>query len=317
MRDHERLEPHKELLTYTLEAVGKANRDVFLTYCREHRYAHDESDLYEESLEAYDPEKWPAVMAIDLGGQVLGVFCYRKMPFSETEDKGRIVLWHVLESLGEPGYEVYTQLFQSMKNRLQDLNHVFGYFPEDKMGLRTHVETLDFDLDRYAWVMVRDDLPIEPLVLPEGMTMKPYREGLDAKAWCQVRNPAFLAVRGSETPMTEERAEELYRDVNTVKPLMQVLYLNERPIGVIRVEEELEEGERYAFIAPIAIHPDFHGQGLGRYMLRQTLQEARAYGLNKAMLSVNALNEKATALYRNEGFYKVHAVACYQYRLKR
>lgn len=66
-------------------------------------------------------------------------------------------------------------------------------------------------------------------------------------------------------------------------------------------------------IGPLAIIPEYQGQGLGRLLLRASLQFAKEKGYHKTILSVNGENERAQALYVNEGFRQVEGVACYEY----
>jgi mycothiol synthase len=69
-------------------------------------------------------------------------------------------------------------------------------------------------------------------------------------------------------------------------------------------------------IGPLAIIPEYQGKGLGRILLRASLRFAREKSYKRTILCVNAENERAKALYNQEGFRQVEAVACYVYNLK-
>ena len=55
----------------------------------------------------------------------------------------------------------------------------------------------------------------------------------------------------------------------------------------------------------IATHPDYRRRGLGRWLLRALLGEARTAGCGTATLEVRDSNEAARELYRREGFQEV------------
>jgi ribosomal protein S18 acetylase RimI-like enzyme len=52
----------------------------------------------------------------------------------------------------------------------------------------------------------------------------------------------------------------------------------------------------------IALLPEFRRQGIGERLIRQTLDAARAFGLNRVELSVRENNACAIALYKRVGF---------------
>jgi mycothiol synthase len=64
----------------------------------------------------------------------------------------------------------------------------------------------------------------------------------------------------------------------------------------------------------IAVHPDFHGMGLGRALTLAGLAHLGAVGLDTAKLYVEAGNEPAVRLYRSLGFHVDHRVRRYTSR---
>ena len=65
---------------------------------------------------------------------------------------------------------------------------------------------------------------------------------------------------------------------------------------------ETEESEAYAFVAPIALLPEYQGKGLGLELLKCGIETGYANGLDNAMLVVNSENDKALGLYNKAGF---------------
>lgn len=52
----------------------------------------------------------------------------------------------------------------------------------------------------------------------------------------------------------------------------------------------------------LAVHPDWRGQGLGRQLLDQGLEQAAATGIRRATLEVRRSNTAALRLYQGAGF---------------
>jgi mycothiol synthase len=75
------------------------------------------------------------------------------------------------------------------------------------------------------------------------------------------------------------------------------------------------EGSPIVNIGPLAIIPEYQGRGLGRALLRASLSFAKEKGYSRTILCVNAENERAKALYLDEGFKQVEAVTCYRFDL--
>ncbi len=55
------------------------------------------------------------------------------------------------------------------------------------------------------------------------------------------------------------------------------------------------------YLARIEIHPDYQGRGIGGYLIRQLLDDARQRGQH-LVLDVLAVNRRAHAFYRRHGF---------------
>ena len=58
-------------------------------------------------------------------------------------------------------------------------------------------------------------------------------------------------------------------------------------------------------ILNLCVHPDLHGRGIGRRMLRRLLALARQDEADTAFLEVRASNAGAIALYQSEGFIEI------------
>lgn len=66
-----------------------------------------------------------------------------------------------------------------------------------------------------------------------------------------------------------------------------------------------------AEIANIAIDPKFRRHGLGRQLMEQAIEKARAEGCETMMLEVRLSNTAAQALYKSMGFVEMRRVGGY------
>ncbi len=64
---------------------------------------------------------------------------------------------------------------------------------------------------------------------------------------------------------------------------------------------------RPLFVAEIAVHPDFHGTGIGSFMFEQIEHAARQRGCTHVVLEVAENNETALRFYRKRNFQKLDA----------
>lgn len=61
------------------------------------------------------------------------------------------------------------------------------------------------------------------------------------------------------------------------------------------------------FIDELAVHPDWHGKGVGTFVLEQLHHLARVHGLNHLVLEVAENNERALDWYKKRTFRKLDA----------
>jgi ribosomal protein S18 acetylase RimI-like enzyme len=64
---------------------------------------------------------------------------------------------------------------------------------------------------------------------------------------------------------------------------------------------------RPLFVEELAVHPDWHGRGVGSFVLEQLQHLARVRGLTHLVLEVAENNENALQWYRKRGFRKLDA----------
>ncbi len=64
---------------------------------------------------------------------------------------------------------------------------------------------------------------------------------------------------------------------------------------------------RPLFVDELAVHPDWHGRGVGSFALEQLHHLARVHGLNQLVLEVAENNERALEWYKKRSFKKLDA----------
>ena len=68
-----------------------------------------------------------------------------------------------------------------------------------------------------------------------------------------------------------------------------------------------KRGMRPLFVEEIAVHPDYHSQGVGSFMFEQIEHAARLRGCTHIVLEVAENNEEALRFYRKRNFHKLDA----------
>lgn len=297
-----------------VEALTKERLIDFVTYCKKHRSEVDDSFLYEHDLDNFEVnEDNPTVIATNEFGKITGVASLILNDYYRSGKQGRFRIFHSLIN----DFTCYHELLKTLLKLFDksNMNELFIYIPTINEKLIKVVEGLNFIKERYAFLLLREDLPIPITSVPEEYYFKSFTLGKDEQTWCDIRNIAFAHLKGSQTPMTLEMAAKLPFKNDYIESGMRILYQNDKPVGVVRVSRDEYEGDPVANIGPVALIPDFQGKGLGRVLLREGLTIAKEKGFRRSVLSVNGENERAKALYLKVGFQEVESVVCYQYNL--
>lgn len=284
--------------------------DDFAAYCKRHRPEVDESDLYDADLESFIPnEDNPTYVLLDDEERIRAV---ASLIFNDYLRSGKRARFRIFHSEIHD-VEIYRQLLQAMLKHTVGLEKIYLFVHVDNIELMESFHNLGFFIDRYSFFMVREEMDAEACKykVPEGYSLLPFVPGRDEQKWCEVRNPAFSTLKGSETPVTLEQVEKLSQDEEYLDGGMMILYDGTNPAAVVRGSKDVLDGEAVMDIGPVAVLPKYQGRGLGRILIRAACSFAVSQGYQKAVLCVNADNERAKKLYIEEGFRQKEAVACY------
>ena len=148
-----------------------------------------------------------------------------------------------------------------------------------------------------------------PIPNTTDVALRPFRVGLDEQAWLVVNNAAFAThgeQGGWDLATLQQRERESWFDADGFLlhdrdgRLAAFCWTKLHPGAVLT-------GEIYV----IAVHPDFHGHGLGKALTIAGLQHLHSVGAEAAMLYVDAVNEAAVGMYRSLGFEVEHTDQSY------
>lgn len=295
-----------------IEALSQDRRDEFLDFCRKHRPDIDDSFLYEEQLAEFElSEENPTYVAINEQGALVAAASLILNDYNRRGRKGRFRIFQA--DTAEPA--IYQELLQAILRHTAGLDKLDIFVPTVNVRETQNILAAGFAVERYSYLLVRDEESVPDFSLPTGYEIKPFRPGTDELVWCEVRNSGFAKLKGSETPATPEMVTKMISRKDYIEGGLMILHHNGRAVGVVRGADDEYEGTPIMNIGPLAVLPEYQGQGLGRILLRAALRFAKEQAYTQTVLCVNAENERAKALYIGEGFKQVEAAACFAYEL--
>ncbi|WIV13269.1 GNAT family N-acetyltransferase [Proteiniborus sp. MB09-C3] len=293
-----------------VEALKSEKIEDFINYCKKHKMEIDDSFLYDEDLRDFEPnEENPTYIVTDNQDELKATASLIMNDYNKRGKKARFRIFHSeIEDI-----ECYKMLMQAILKHTEGLDSIFVFVPLINKKLMNFIEELKFMADRYSFLLVREDLDVPEFNFPEDYTIRLLKPGRDEQIWCDVRNAGFAKLKGSEIPITPQIVSKMIAGEDNIEGGLMVLYHKERPIGIVRGSKDEYENSPIMNIGPLAIIPEYQGKGLGRMLLRASLNFAKEKSYKRTILCVNAENEKAKALYIQEGFKQVEAVVCYKY----
>lgn len=158
-------------------------------------------------------------------------------------------------------------------------------------------------------LQMRRSLPLPTTRGDDDVAVRPFVVGDDELAWLEANNAAFrwhAEQGGWDLATLQQREREPWFD-----PSGFLLHERDGRLAAFcwtKVHPgEPVVGEIYV----IAVHPDFHGLGLGRALTLAGLRSLHAAGATEGMLYVDAGNTTAVRLYESLGFDTAHTDQAY------
>jgi mycothiol synthase len=261
-----------------VEELEKERVHDFVSYCKKHRNEIDDSYLYDFELREFtvDDEN-PTYLALNERDEIVGTASLVMDDYHKRGKRARFRIFHCETQ----DMQCYQQLLEAILKHTTDLDKLFLFIPVVNKKLIEMIGSLNFSVERYAFLLVREDLDVPEVELPEGYELRPFRPGQDEEHWLKVRNAAFSTLKGSETPLTIEGVKKLLTDDDYLEGGMKILFDQEMPVGVIRGAHDEYVEAPIMNIGPVAILPEYQGRGLGRSLLRASLRFAKEKGYKR------------------------------------
>jgi mycothiol synthase len=158
-------------------------------------------------------------------------------------------------------------------------------------------------------LQLRRPLPLPPETAAAGeVPLRSFVVGADEAAWLEVNNAAFAwhgEQGGWDLATLQQRELEPW-----FRPEGFLLHERDGRLAAF-CWTKLHDGGSVGEIYVIAVHPAFHGLGLGRALTVAGLVHLHTAGAVEGMLYVDADNTAAVALYRALGFEHAHTDQAY------
>jgi mycothiol synthase len=292
------------------ERVNNLNITEFIEYCKKHAAEHDESNIPSAEYKPRTDE--PAFLLRTDIGELIGAASLMLHKEYVDSGKARFRIFHSIEK----SFESYKLLLNEIERESQGVKYIYCYITEGKSETHQIWENLGFSVWRYSWVLERSTAGFTPHVFPEGFEIRTMRDGIDEEAWADIINEAFANMLG-HTHLTPQKIAGWKKEECYIPAGMKMLWdaSADKPIGTIAMIKEKEKGEEIIFIEAISLLNSYQGRGLGKNLLRYGIKFAQKFGVNKALLSVNAENSGAADLYFKEGFTKIEVYLCYHKKI--
>jgi mycothiol synthase len=292
-------------MQYKIERVTPENESELISYSAAHGAEHDSSYLPGRDFELSDEH--PSYLLKE-AGRVVGAVSLMLTKRYLSVNKGRFSIIHsVLNSV-----EAYQQLLDAVQPHIKDLKSIFLFIPEINKATTAILSQLGFDIERYAFLLERDNSRIAEPVFPEGFSIQRLipsnLEGISQFAACL--NEEFKELAG-HTTNTPEELQTWFDDQSYVEGGLCLLKYGEEPVGTIGLMKDMDNlaaGEITAF----GLLKQYRGRDLGRKLLRFGINYLAGQDLDPIMLSVNGENHGAIQLYKSEGFQLTESLVAYK-----
>ncbi|MTI65350.1 MAG: GNAT family N-acetyltransferase [Firmicutes bacterium] len=285
----------------------------FIKHCKKHRNEVDESFLYDEDLKDFKPnDENPTYIVTDELGDIKATASLIIDDYHKSGKRARFRIFH--SEFNDISY--YDMLLKAILKHREGLDNYFIFIPMTNKKLNGIIKEMKFNVERYSFLLMRKDLDVSKYSFPKDYKIRAFRPGLDEEIYCEIRNKAFKNLKGNDTPITPKMVKKITEDKDYIEGGLMILLHKDKPVGLIRLADDEYENEPMINIGPFAIIPEYQNKGLGRNLLRASLKFAKEKSYEKTILCVNGENERAKALYIQEGFKQVEGVICYKYDLK-
>lgn len=177
---------------------------------------------------------------------------------------------------------------------------------------------LGFGIQRELALMTRAlNAPPAVPVMPEGVELRTFREGIDEDAFLEVNNAAFEGHPENGNWTREDFAERRRLDWFEPGDLLMA-WRGDELLGFHWTKwhghesDEVPAHEPVGEVYVLAVHPRAQGLGLGRALLQAGVRHLHDRGCRQVVLYVDCASTGAVALYESAGFDHRYRDVCYE-----
>lgn len=196
------------------------------------------------------------------------------------------------------------------------VEHLIAATPDGRLRLWSHSEgdaasalaaSMGFDTLRVLWQMRRSlRAPLPHATFPAGVTVAPFRPGVDDDALLALNARAFASLPDQGSWTREDLATRMAEPWFDPQGFLMA-WSGSTLVGFHWTKVHGEDHHRHQPIGEVyvlGVDPSMHGHGLGQALTVAGLRYLRERGLDQVMLYVDHTNEAAIALYSHLGFVR-------------
>ncbi len=284
--------------------INQTNQALLYDYSNQFGAEHDSSYIPGRDFQL--SAEHPSYLLVE-GDLVVGAVSLMRTERFLSIGKARFSIFHTRTGAQED----YAALMDAIRPHLNDLKSVYLFIPEENKVVAGILEGLEFEVERYSFILERGGSLLPEPVFPDGISVyslaQDDQEGLVRFADCI--NEEFKDLAG-HTPSSAEYIHTFFEDQGYIRDGICLLKRGQEPIGTIVMMHDVENmsaGE----IGGLGIIEKYRGMELGRNLLRYGYNFLIDQGLDPVILSVNGENHGALSLYQKEGFNLTESVVCY------
>ncbi len=185
----------------------------------------------------------------------------------------------------------------------------------DSPASRAIARDFAFEETRRLLHMHRHPGPAPIPTPPTGASVRPFRPGADDEMWLDLNNRVFAGHPENGEWTMDDFSARLSQPWFRPDDLL-ILEIDGDPAGFHWLKVEEREGEgRVGEVYVIGAAPEYHGRGLGRFLLATGLTHLSERSVDAVAVYVDQSNERAVALYESFEFHHHHVDILYSLTL--
>lgn len=286
--------------------IDESNKKDFIEFCRNYTKVNDDSFTPGEDF--IPDEDHPSFALFNKDKKIIAACSLILERPYRLNKKGRFMIFYSIFD----EYGIYKKLLTETLRGIDGIENLYLFTKQkpERENFSDILIELGFEIERYSFVLSREDRFAEDFHLPNDIHFKSFDDSpKDRERYCSIINQAFSELEGHYDIFPED-LDRIFNNCEISENGIVFLFKNDLPIGLVFSEIEKDEDEETLFIGPIAVVPEEQRKGYGTILLRKAIQTAVNMDLSQT-LSVNGKNRNAISLYLKEGFVNIETVVCF------